>query len=272
MALSNSVLFAAFSLLFALNVFANTLDNCLRSCKFNKFADLIQQYPNEIFNKTGVIVFAPTNGVVKEFLSDPTIVLTGNSQNWRRANGPGVTVYNQGSVHTGAPPIVRPRGSVFHTSLVAEPKTARVWKRTKENPLGFFAFTPTFETAIERAGLNYLEEIFVRLPEALKAIACEKTVTFFAPTEEAFAKSGLDTMNSDDAELQAFLDDHTLVSDFIGYTPEFEHGKKYKMKSGKYIVATVKGSKVFLDGALIVQQDLITSNGVIQIIDKVLKL
>ncbi|KAF8451383.1 hypothetical protein BDZ91DRAFT_750821 [Kalaharituber pfeilii] len=133
-----------------------------------------------------------------------------------------------------------------------------------------FVFASTFATTVAWVDYHYLNRIFDRMPAALNAISCEKKATFFAPTPEAFWASGLDVFQSTREELQAFLDDHTIISDFIGYTPRFQDGTTYMTKSGKQIEVKLKGHKIFLNDSRIVDDDYITSNGVIQIIDKVL--
>ncbi|KAF8459237.1 hypothetical protein BDZ91DRAFT_851981 [Kalaharituber pfeilii] len=132
----------------------------------------------------------------------------------------------------------------------------------------FFTFAVSFSTTISKLHFDYLEKIFARLPQALNAISCEKRVTFLAPTPAVFAAAGLDAMESDDVVLQTFLDDHT-ISGFVGYTPSFNDGESYVTKSGRRIMANRRNGTLFLNEMRVLKEDLIISNGVIQILDKI---
>ncbi|KAF8441108.1 FAS1 domain-containing protein [Kalaharituber pfeilii] len=134
-----------------------------------------------------------------------------------------------------------------------------------------FVFPSTFAATIEWLGYSYLDEIFERIPESLKSISSAKGATFFAPTPNAFwawARPGF--FNSTKEELQAFIDDHTIIGDFIGYTPKLRHEVTYRTQSGNRIIVRWQGNATFLNDSLIVGDNYITSNGVIQIINKVL--
>ena len=86
-------------------------------------------------------------------------------------------------------------------------------------------------------------------------------VTILVPSNEAFdAVSG----NLSDVNLA----DH-IIPNFLGVTPNLKDGLILTTQAGTQIKVTVKGGEIFFNRAKIIGNDVITSNGAVQVIDKV---
>lgn len=118
---------------------------------------------------------------------------------------------------------------------------------------------------------------FKTLITAVKAAGLEETLkgkgpfTVFAPTDEAFAKLPAGTVEAllaDKAKLTAILTYHVvagkvMAADAIKLTEaKTVNGQSFKIKAGK--------DGVMIDNAKVVTTDIMTSNGVIHVIDSVI--
>ena len=97
--------------------------------------------------------------------------------------------------------------------------------------------------------------------------------TVFAPTDEAFAKvpkEALAALAKDPAKLKAVLLYHVvagqvLAADVMKLAPKAE----VATVNGAKITVTVKDGAVFVDAAKVTKTDIMTTNGVIHVIDAV---
>ena len=95
--------------------------------------------------------------------------------------------------------------------------------------------------------------------------------TVFAPTDEAFAKLPAGTLNAllaDKAKLTAILTYHVvsgrvMAADVVKLTTA-------NTVNGKPVTIKVDGGKVYINDAQVIITDILTSNGVIHVIDKVI--
>jgi uncharacterized surface protein with fasciclin (FAS1) repeats len=98
--------------------------------------------------------------------------------------------------------------------------------------------------------------------------------TLFAPSDLAFGKlDGGVTANLLKAENKLKLIDllnHHVVADEIEFK-DLKEGEKLKTINGKELSIHIKNGKVSINGAIIQQRDVKTSNGVIHSLDTVLK-
>lgn len=98
-----------------------------------------------------------------------------------------------------------------------------------------------------------------------------KTLTVLAPTDAAFAKvpkKTLDALAKDRAALRSVLLYHVVA----GKAPASKVVRLSSAKTlqGSKVRITVKGGKVFVNTARVVIPDVMASNGIIHVIDRVL--
>jgi uncharacterized surface protein with fasciclin (FAS1) repeats len=117
---------------------------------------------------------------------------------------------------------------------------------------------------------------FTTLVKAVKAAGLVETLksagpfTVFAPTDEAFAKlpaGALDKLIADPAQLKAVLTYHVVAGKVMAKDVK---PMKAKTVEGSEATLSVKGGKVMIDKANVVKTDIVTSNGVIHVIDAVI--
>ncbi len=116
----------------------------------------------------------------------------------------------------------------------------------------------TLATALQKAGL-------------VKTLQGKGPFTVFAPTDEAFAKVPK-------AKLNALLKNKELLTKVLTYhvvPGKVMASDVVKLNSAKTVQGSpvrirVKGSKVMINNASVVKTDIVTSNGVIHIIDRVI--
>ncbi len=92
--------------------------------------------------------------------------------------------------------------------------------------------------------------------------------TVFAPTDEAFAKipkADLDALLKDKAKLSAVLTYHVVSGKVMA--KDVKAGKVKSVQGAELTLATASG--VTVDGAKVVQADIVADNGVIHVIDSV---
>ncbi|HAX72834.1 MAG TPA: fasciclin [Firmicutes bacterium] len=130
------------------------------------------------------------------------------------------------------------------------------------------------EVAIEDGRFN-------TLVAALKATGLDETLkgdgpyTVFAPTDEAFSKLPAGTVeellkpeNKD--KLTNILLYHVLPTKVLSPDVVRLENKEIKMLNGKTAKVTIVKKEVFIDGAKVIAADIITSNGIIHVIDTVM--
>ena len=95
-------------------------------------------------------------------------------------------------------------------------------------------------------------------------------LTVFAPTDAAFAKipkADLDALLKDKAKLTAVLTYHVVAGKVLA--ADVKPGE-VKTVEGQPVKVTVDGSTVKINDATVTTTDIVTSNGVIHVIDTVL--
>jgi uncharacterized surface protein with fasciclin (FAS1) repeats len=98
--------------------------------------------------------------------------------------------------------------------------------------------------------------------------------TVFAPTNAAFGKlpkATLEKVGSDPALLRSVLLYHVVKGKVPAATVVTLGGKQVKTLAGPSVKVSVRGGKVFLNGSTrVTKTDVMASNGVIHVINKVL--
>jgi len=120
---------------------------------------------------------------------------------------------------------------------------------------------------------------FTTLVAALKAadlvgaLSGKGPFTVFAPTDAAFAKlpaGTVDALLKDKQKLTAILTYHVVSGKVMAADVIKGNGAKPKTLNGAALDITVKGGKVFVNGAQVITADVTGSNGVIHVIDTVI--
>ena len=96
--------------------------------------------------------------------------------------------------------------------------------------------------------------------------------TVFAPTDDAFAAANIDLAALDTPEGKETLTDILLYHVYSGSVPAsaVTDGMMAEMVNGDKVAFTNDGTTVTVGGATVTQADVIASNGIIHVIDKVL--
>jgi uncharacterized surface protein with fasciclin (FAS1) repeats len=116
----------------------------------------------------------------------------------------------------------------------------------------------TLTSLLEQAGL-------------VNTLSGKRSFTVFAPTDAAFAKvpkATLDQLANDKAKLRSVLLYHVTTGKLTA--SKVVKRKSIKTLNGARVPVRVTGGKVFVGGARVTTPDVLASNGVIHVIDKVL--
>ena len=105
--------------------------------------------------------------------------------------------------------------------------------------------------------------------ELLETLQGEGPFTVFAPTDQAFADAGIDLAALDSPEGKTQLSDILLYHVYAGtvLSTDITEGMTLQMVNGKNATFTLSSS---IDGANITSVDIVTSNGIIHVIDAVI--
>jgi len=112
----------------------------------------------------------------------------------------------------------------------------------------------------------------VKAADLVKTLKSDGPFTVFAPTDEAFAKLPKGTLESllkpeNKKKLQDILTYHVVAAKVPA--AKVATGK-VKMVNGKNIRVKVASGKVTVNKANVIKTDIMTSNGIIHVIDKVI--
>jgi len=105
----------------------------------------------------------------------------------------------------------------------------------------------------------------------VETLSGKSRFTVFAPTDAAFAnvpKATLDALANDKAKLRAVLLHHVAKGKLTA--SKVVKRKSIKTLDGDRVSVRVRAGKVYVGGARVTTPDVLASNGVIHVIDKVL--
>jgi uncharacterized surface protein with fasciclin (FAS1) repeats len=153
--------------------------------------------------------------------------------------------------------------AIVAAAAIAAPATAAPATPAKQNITQIAASSPQFSTLVsllKKAGL---------------VGALQKgTYTVFAPTNAAFAKlpkSTLAAVGKDPALLKKVLTYHVVKGKAPAAKVVTLNGKSVKTLEGQGVKVAVRGGKVYLNGSTrVTKTDVMASNGVIHVINRVL--
>lgn len=96
-------------------------------------------------------------------------------------------------------------------------------------------------------------------------------ITVFIPSNEAFEDAGVSVQDHDsdrgeaaDQQLRGLV-----IPGFVGYTPYLYNGQTLSTLNGSHLAIEIKGHDFVVGGARIVKPNVILSNGVAHVVDKV---
>lgn len=128
------------------------------------------------------------------------------------------------------------------------------------------------DTAVSAGSFNTLVAA-VKAAGLVETLKGKGPFTVFAPTDEAFAKLPAGTVEmlikpENKAKLQAILTYHVVAGEVKA--ADVVKLKSAKTVNGKEVKIVVMDGKVMVDNANVVKTDIMTSNGVIHVIDSVI--
>jgi len=123
------------------------------------------------------------------------------------------------------------------------------------------------ETAVAAGTFSKLVEALNKV-NLTNTIDTTKTLTIFAPNDDAFAKLGDKAASLTPEQLKDILSLHVVPS--VAYSTDVKSGESVESLQGGKLVFAINGQDVSVNGAKIVKTDILTSNGVIHVIDTVL--
>jgi uncharacterized surface protein with fasciclin (FAS1) repeats len=134
---------------------------------------------------------------------------------------------------------------------------------------GAWAQSDIVDTAVNAGSFNTLVAA-VKAADLVDTLKGPGPFTVFAPTDEAFAKipkADLDALLANKEKLTAVLTYHVVPGKVMA--ADVKPGM-VKTIQGSDLTVAVDGSTVMVDNAKVVKTDIVTSNGVIHVIDSVI--
>ncbi|KAK4447845.1 FAS1 domain-containing protein [Podospora aff. communis PSN243] len=113
----------------------------------------------------------------------------------------------------------------------------------------------TFEGLVKCAGLSEL-------------LNNKPSITVFVPSNEAFEDAGVGRPDHRFNKETTAKIKSLVVPNFLGYTPNLEDGQVLTSMNGTKIKIVINEDGIFVNGAKIIQRDVVLDNGVAHVIDK----
>ncbi len=115
----------------------------------------------------------------------------------------------------------------------------------------------------------------VQAADLVEVLKSKGPFTVLAPTDEAFAKLPKGTVESllkpeNKDKLVAILKYHVIATKALAADVVKLDGKEVKTVQGSPVTVAVKDGNVMINNAKVIKTDILTSNGVIHVIDTVL--
>jgi uncharacterized surface protein with fasciclin (FAS1) repeats len=127
------------------------------------------------------------------------------------------------------------------------------------------------DVAVENGSFKTLVAA-LKAADLVGALSGTGPFTVFAPTDAAFAKlpaGTLDALLKDPKTLASILTYHVVSGQVMAADVIKGNGAKPATLNGATLDITVKGGKVYVNGAQVTTADVVGSNGVIHVIDAV---
>ncbi|KAH6905560.1 FAS1 domain-containing protein [Coprinopsis sp. MPI-PUGE-AT-0042] len=123
-------------------------------------------------------------------------------------------------------------------------------------------------TTAQTAGLTTLVSA-LSTAELVEAVDTTPSVTIFAPSNEAFTALGVDLSTLSATALGDILKYH-VIAGTVGYSSALEDSQDVATLAGGTVKIVKRDGKIFVNDAEVVQGNVILSNGVVHVINKVL--
>ena len=91
-------------------------------------------------------------------------------------------------------------------------------------------------------------------------------ITIFVPSNAAIA--AVSSSYSTPSQIQTFVYSH-IIPDFLGYLPQLTDGLTLRTLANTTVTVTIVNNIYYINGAKIINPDVLTDNGVIDVIDNV---
>ena len=127
------------------------------------------------------------------------------------------------------------------------------------------------DVAVENGSFKTLVAA-LKAADLVGALSGKGPFTVFAPTDAAFAKlpaGTVDALLKDPKKLASILTYHVVSGKVMAADVIKANGAKPATLNGAALAITVKGGKVYVNGAQVITADVAGSNGVIHVIDAV---
>ena len=98
------------------------------------------------------------------------------------------------------------------------------------------------------------------------SLDAEAHITVFIPTNDAFSSAGI---TSADMQAEALLKAHVVSDDIARYLPWLRDGDVYNTLANTSFSIAIRNGYYFVNDAKIVHPNLVLSNGVAHVIDRV---
>ena len=124
------------------------------------------------------------------------------------------------------------------------------------------------DVAVENGSFKTLVTA-LKAADLVGALSGKGPFTVFAPTDAAFAKlpaGTIDALLKDPKKLASILTYHVVSGKVMAADVIKGNGAKPATLNGAALDITVKGGKVYVNGALVTTADVVGSNGVIHVI------
>jgi uncharacterized surface protein with fasciclin (FAS1) repeats len=99
-----------------------------------------------------------------------------------------------------------------------------------------------------------------------KSLESTQFATVFLPSNAAFSAASVGPSIS--SSTSSLISNH-VVGGFAGYLPLLKDGTALTTQNGESLVISIRNGIYYVNGAKIIQANIITENGVVHIIDKV---
>jgi len=148
------------------------------------------------------------------------------------------------------------------TAVPAQTLAAKAEKKTDKTIVDVAIANGSFKTLVAA----------LKAADLVGALQGSGPFTVFAPTDAAFAKlpaGTVDALLKDPVKLGAILKYHVISGRVMAADVVKANGAKPTTLNGAPLDITVKGGKVYVNGAQVTTADVAASNGVIHVIDAV---